>query len=401
MAKQDQNMALSSELCERALFTFGRVATSAFRQNVEQGRARLDFRRPENRQFWLAGYHYLRSLLRKGTFRTALEWAKLMFALQPTDPYCMRHYIHFLAVRAYESKWLLGFLDYLQRHSESSDADYIEQSRVLALLQLGDNEGARAALKKGIQTLPWLYCTLFQELNLDAPPSIWGINADSDARQFWVKLYVYLAKDLWNNTQATSLLQEVAKSMEKVDVSNLPADDDTPDLGATRLAYLEGQTGLISAAPRDLLDRQPNYEFDPLPPAEEDNIFTGGGTRLPWAERHTENGGPVNEAMVRLQNMMARQGADGQGAGVPAQGAGILRGADPDNSDADYESDEELRRDLEEHARRANEPGMLGNLMQMLGFGGGQPGGDEVEAEEIEQGESDGEEVPGAWRDGQ
>src|SRR4051812_41560915 len=96
VAKQDQNMALAAELCERALFTFGRVATSAFRQDIEHGHARLDFRRPENRQFWLAGYQYLRSLIRKGTYRTALEWAKLMFALDRTDPYGMRHYIQFL-----------------------------------------------------------------------------------------------------------------------------------------------------------------------------------------------------------------------------------------------------------------------------------------------------------------
>src|SRR5687768_3388123 len=64
VAKQDQNMALASELCERALFSFGRVVTNAFRQDMERGRARLNFRRPENRQFWLAGYHYLRSLVR-------------------------------------------------------------------------------------------------------------------------------------------------------------------------------------------------------------------------------------------------------------------------------------------------------------------------------------------------
>lgn len=391
VAKQDQNMALSSELCERALFTFGRVTTSAFRQNVEQGRARLDFRRPENRQFWLAGYHYLRSLLRKGTYRTALEWAKLLYGIDPKDPYGMRHYLHFLAIRAYESEWLLKFLDYLEKHSDNRDTAYIEQSRVLAKLQLGDTDGAQEALKAGIQRVPWLYCALFQELNLDTPPSIWGINAHSDARQFWVKLYIYLSKDLWNNTQATALLQEVAKSMDKVDTTSLPADDAPPDIGATRLAYLEGQTGLLSVAPRDLLDRQPNYEFDPLPPPEEENIFTGEGTQLPWRERQAQNEGQVNEVMARMQNILARQAGAG---GARVRGGAMMQGGDADdNSDADYESDEELRRDLEEHARRANEPGMMGNLLQMLGLGARNAPG------EGEEGvlEEDGGDVPGAW----
>lgn len=409
VAKQDQNMALASELCERALFSFGRVTTSAFRQNVEQGRARLDFRRPENRQFWLAGYHYLRSLLRKGTYRTALEWAKLMFALDPRDPYAMRHYLHFLAVRAYEGKWLLEFLDGVagDASAEHEDFVYVKQTGVLARLQMGDKEGARKELVAGIRRVPWLYCALFQELGLDAPPSVWGINAQTDSRQFWVKLYLHFAKDLWNNTAATDLLSQTAKSMEKVNVADLPVEDATPDLGATRLAYLEGQTGLIGLAPRELLDRQPNYEFDPLPPAEEDNIFTHEGTRLPWTERSATAGTSgtqnpqVNEALARMQAMLAAQGGGGAG-GRRVQGFGVAGGGVGDEeSDYDDETDEELRRDLEEHARRSNQPGFLNQLRQMLGLGGAaaevQEGEEDGLYEELE-GADDGD-VPGAWQE--
>lgn len=420
VAKQDQNMALSSELCERALFTFGRVTTSAFRQNVEQGRARLEFRRPENRQFWLAGYHYLRSLLRKGTFRTALEWAKLMYALDPADPYAMRHYLHFLAVRAYESKWLLDFLQDVEESAEHIHQDfvYVKQSGILAQLQMGETEAARKALTEGIRTVPWLYCALFQELGLDAPPSIWGIHAESDSRQFWVKLYLHFAKDLWNNTQATALLVDVAKSLEKVNTADLALDDAQPDLGATRLAYLEGQTSLITLAPRALLDRQPNYEFDPLPPAEEDNIFTHEGTKLPWTEKRGAAGGAgandpaVQEALARMQNMLAAQGgAGGAGAGAGrlgrVQGFGVA-GQPEEESDYDDETDEELRRDLEEAARRSREPGLLGQLMQMLGVGGGAAAAgasENVEGQEVgdddlqfeDYADEDDEELPGAW----
>lgn len=395
VAKQDQNMALSSELCERALFTFGRVTTSAFRQNLEQGKARLDFRRPENRQFWLAGYHYLRSLLRKGTFRTALEWAKLLYALDPNDPYAMRHYLHFLAVRAHESKWLLDFLQDVDGNVDNVHEDfvYVKQSGILAMLQMGDTEAAKKALTEGMQRVPWLYCALFQELGMDAPPSIWGIHAESDSRQFWVKLYLQFAKDLWNNTQASSLLTQVAKSIDKVQVGDLPADDAVPDLGATRLVYLEGQTSLITLAPRELLERQPNYDFDPMPPAREDNIFTYQGTQLPWAENRGGGGDDAtNEALARMQNML---GAQQRGGGMPAQGFGMGAAAD-DESDYDDETDEELRRDLEEHARRSREPGLLGNLMQMLGVGGrGAPAeeADEQDEEEVVQEED----VPGGW----
>ncbi|WXC66908.1 hypothetical protein SNK03_012681 [Fusarium graminearum] len=365
VAKQDQNMALAAELCERALFTFGRVTTNAFRQNIEHGKARLDFCRPENRQLWLAGYHYLKSLIRKGTYRTALEWAKLLYSLDHKDPYGMRHFIHFLALRARESRWLVDFVTELEKTSDNRDTIYLRQSLVLAHLQLGDTARATEELEKGMRRVPWLYCGLFQELNLDTPPSIWGISADSDSRSFWVKLYIHQAKDLWNNAQATSLLTTVAKNLEKVDTSVLPADDSPPDHGVTRLIFLEGQTSLIALAPREYLDVQPNYEFDPLPPPEEENIFSGHGTRLPWEDR--QRGGahrPMHEIEERLRNIFARRAA----AAAPANGAGGGEEVDSDDEAALLAQldDEELERDLAA-ARNGSDGGVLGVLMQLLG----------------------------------
>ncbi|KAM5345758.1 hypothetical protein ACJ41O_011619 [Fusarium nematophilum] len=417
VAKQDQNMALAAELCERALFSFGRVTTSAFRQNIEQGKARLDFRRPENRQFWLAGYHYLKSLIRKGTYRTALEWAKLLYTLDTKDPYAMRHFIHFLAIRAHEAQWLIDFIDEVEKTGDNRDTAYLQQTLVLAHLQLGNTAQATEELEKGMRRVPWLYCALFQELNLDTPPSIWGISADPNARSFWVKLYIHQTKDLWNNAQAIPLLEKVAKSLEKVDTSALPSDDPPVDQGATRLAYLEGQTSLIALAPREFLDTQPNYEFDPLPPAEEDNIFTGKGTRLPWTDRQRQDQAPTSEIEARMHNMFARHAAGGGGGGRIAGAAGA--GVDSDEDEAELAArldDEELQRDLAEHARAGNEvAGLLGRMLQMLGVGAGPTGDDEAadaqgnadepREEGIRPGEteravdrgSDADGVPGAW----
>ncbi|KJZ80176.1 hypothetical protein HIM_00026 [Hirsutella minnesotensis 3608] len=401
IAKQDQNMALAAELCERALFTFGRVTTSAFRQDMERGRARLDFRRPENRQFWLAGYHYLKSLVRKGTYRTALEWARLLYALDPKDPFAMRHLIHSLAIRAFEARWLVDFLDSIDLEADNRDVVYLRQTVVLAKLQLGDEAGARECLAQGIKRLPWLYCAMFQELNLDAPPSIWGISADSDSRAFWVKLYLYQTKDLWDNAQATTLLQGVAKGLERVDITALPHDDPPADLGVARLAYLENETSLLAAVPRTLLESQPNFDFDPLPPPEAENIFTGQGTQLPWgrglrneaAGRDIRNQGPLRNPWGHLgpQNDpgLAPLGMFGQEEDDEDDEVRALRQAD----------DEELQRDLEAYASRANEPGMLGALMRMLGIAGrdegGTEGGREENASTQHDGDTDG--LPGAW----
>ncbi|KAH7320224.1 transcriptional repressor TCF25-domain-containing protein [Stachybotrys elegans] len=397
VAKQDQNMALASELCERALFTFGRLATSSFRQNIEQGTARLDFRRPENREFWLAGYHYIRSLVRKGTYRTALEWAKLIYTLDPKDPYAMRHLIHFLAVRAHESKWFIDFMKELEQTSVDRDLAYIRQTLVLAKLQIGETEEAGKELARGMQEVPWLYCALFQELNLDAPPSIWGISSDSDSRSFWVKLYISKTKDLWNNTQAMGLLKTVAKSLERVDATGLPSDDAPADQGATRLAYLDGDTSLLAVAPRELLEAQPNYEFDPLPPAEEDNIFSTESMRLPWQQQDARQRGPTQEMLHQMEQLLGRRlAAAGAAAGADA-------GADSEDEEmrrVELEDDEELRRDLEAHAARANEPGLIGTLLQMLGVArNGQAGERAGESDGLLDNAGTGDEVPGSWPD--
>ncbi|KAM0345349.1 hypothetical protein ACHAPU_006510 [Fusarium lateritium] len=395
MAKQDQNMSFASELLERALFTFGRVTTSAFRQNIEQGKARLDFRRPENRQIWLAGYHYIKSLIRKGTNRTALEWAKLLYSFDPKDPYAMRHFIHSLAIRAQEAGWLIDFLDELEETSDNRDTIYLRQTLVLAHLQLGDTARATEELEKGMKRVPWLYCALFQALNLDTPPSIWGKNADSDSRSFWEKLYIHQAKDIWNNTQAIALLEKVAKSLDKVDTSALPSTDSPPDQGVTRLAFLDGQTSLLGLAPREYLQMQPNYEFDPMPPPEVENIFSGTGTRLPWQDQGQDQG-VTPEIQARLQHLFQRRGAAPRGMALDGEGD-----SDDDAEQAAMLDDEELRRDLEE-AARSNGTGFLGRLMQMLGVITGptdeRPGADqegETDTETEDEDETSNEVVQG------
>ncbi|KAK0885358.1 hypothetical protein LTR87_000992 [Friedmanniomyces endolithicus] len=54
IAKQERDHSTSGDLLERALFSFGRAVHSTFAKNLGEGKARLDFRRPENREFWLA-----------------------------------------------------------------------------------------------------------------------------------------------------------------------------------------------------------------------------------------------------------------------------------------------------------------------------------------------------------
>ncbi|KAI1506241.1 transcriptional repressor TCF25-domain-containing protein [Biscogniauxia marginata] len=312
VAKQDQNLALSADLCERALFTFGRVSSAAFRRKLEEGKARLDFKRPENRQFWLAGYHYLKSLILKGTCRTALEWSKLLFSMDPSDPYGIIHFVHPLAIRAYESKWFIDFCDSEALDECDTAQDYIRQTLVLARLQQQDIAGARALLIEGMERLPWLYSSLFKALNLDVPKAIWGMQPRDQNEEFYTEIYVHQTKGLWDNAQATSLLKEVSSVAKKPD-SRPFAFPPVVGRNVGRFVYLDNTPSLMGLVPGELLNTSPNWEFDPLPPSLEENVFSYESQKLPWI---LDRDGPSSsrftydvEALWRILDRARQEGA--------------------------------------------------------------------------------------------
>ena len=70
IAKQESDHATSGDLLERALFSLGRAVHSTFAKNLSEGKARLDFNRPENREFWLASWKYMQNLSMRATSRS-------------------------------------------------------------------------------------------------------------------------------------------------------------------------------------------------------------------------------------------------------------------------------------------------------------------------------------------
>ncbi|KAG9240549.1 transcriptional repressor TCF25-domain-containing protein [Calycina marina] len=278
IAKDQGDHALSSDLLERALFTMGRAATSLFNTKLNKGRVRLDFLRPENRELWLAAYHYIKSLMMKGTYRTAFEWAKLLLSLDPAnDPYCMRLIIHDIALRAHQFEWLL------ELGNDSHDAALEESMSMLrseeyakyhntpsfafAALQLRQSPKARKFLAVSMQRLPWLFTRLFTEINLDAPPSIWGIQPRTNAEELFSDLYVQQTKDLWNTPEATAVLMEIAHTIPKVDATKIKIlRDASMTLPVVRAIYLDNTPSLMGFLPSSLLHRENNSDSDPIPP---------------------------------------------------------------------------------------------------------------------------------------
>jgi len=267
IAKDQTDHALSSDLLERALFTFGRASLSLFNTKLAEGKARLDFARPENRELWLAGYQYIKSLIMKGTYRTAFEWAKLLLSLDPEeDPYSMRLMLHNLALRAHAFEWLieLGSIPFPSTSLKQFSTFHNLPSVAFAYMQLRNGVKARELLSASMQQLPWLFVRLFSVINLDVPKSIWGIQPRTDAEELFTDLYIQQTKDLWNTPEATSLLMEIAHTIPKVNADAIAkVSNNNMTQEVVRFIYLDNTPSLMARAPSHILHKNNSSDSDP------------------------------------------------------------------------------------------------------------------------------------------
>ena len=269
IAKQQNDNATASDLLERALFTFGRSVHSTFSTNLAAGKARLDFRRPENREFWLGIWRYIATLGVRSTWRTAFEWAKLLLSMDPEqDPYCIRLFIDQLALRGRNPQAVVDLVetDYLQRQWKVPPN--LAFNVALAHDKLKQPQKARSTLSNAIKEYPWVAARLCKELDISPiPKPVWGKEPNGDHQELLCQLYIARAKDLWNTTEGTTLLVEVCYSAKE----ELGAGEDPywlapiPEIDLARHIILSDDRNLMA-----LLDTRVKAKFtsvsDPLPP---------------------------------------------------------------------------------------------------------------------------------------
>ncbi|KAL8812939.1 MAG: hypothetical protein Q9223_000017 [Gallowayella weberi] len=266
VAKQQGDHSVSGDLLERALFSFGRSVHSSFITAISQGKARLDFRRPENREFWLAAWRYVANLGQRGTWRTSYEWAKLVLSVDPEgDPYCVTINLDQLALRGGQAENFLNLCK-CAPFDQFSTRPNLRISSALARYRLKDAQGSRAQLREVIREYPYIFTRLFQELSLDHPPkSIWGQKARSSREEFECEVYLNNAKDLWNTPEAISLLVEVAESLDRGRTPKTLSKE--IDLDEARHILLAGNPALIKLLPRTFTTMH-TTSSDPLPPPD-------------------------------------------------------------------------------------------------------------------------------------
>lgn len=265
IAKQERDHATSGDLLERALFSFGRAVHSSFAKNLSEGKARLDFARPENREFWLASWRYMQNLSMRATWRTVYEWAKLLLCLSPQeDPYALWLVLDQYALRSRQD------LDYLNiSRNTTFEAVHLEMPNVqlsqgLAEFRAGNKSKGKQALFTAIGRFPWVVARLMQELALDPPPGIWGKEPRTEKEKLYSELHAARAKDLWNTPETSALLTEIASALSP---ETPPAPPNTAVITSNeaRHVLLSDTPALIALLPRHFTARLTSAS-DPLAP---------------------------------------------------------------------------------------------------------------------------------------
>ncbi|KAG5724562.1 Transcription factor 25 [Termitomyces sp. T112] len=114
--------AQAVDFVDRALFTYERAFIAAF--TFTTGTNRLDFDRVENRPFFLAIHRQISDLSRRGCTRTAFEFSRLLYGLDPhSDPHGAVFHLDLLAVKGGMGEWLVDLFEYHDQVREGKEQE--------------------------------------------------------------------------------------------------------------------------------------------------------------------------------------------------------------------------------------------------------------------------------------
>ncbi|KAL6242066.1 hypothetical protein RBB50_010978 [Rhinocladiella similis] len=275
IAKHQGDHAVSGDLLERALFSFGKSVHSSFPASLRTGVARMPFDKPANRELYLAIWRYIKNLEMRGTWRTAFEWTKILLQLNPiTDPYGVTLMIDQLALRGRQHAQLIEICSDDAYGQAWDFLANIQISLSLAYLRSGRPQEARRQLAIAMHKYPYILSALASALDITPlPKSLWAKLPSTDAEKLHTQLYVTRAKDLWNTPETISLLAEVAETLPHYNdaiSAAAPAPKLEISLEEARHIMLLEIPSLISLLPRAFTSR-PTSSYDVLAPPTSDS----------------------------------------------------------------------------------------------------------------------------------
>uniref|UniRef100_A0A9J7X989 Transcription factor 25 (basic helix-loop-helix) n=2 Tax=Cyprinus carpio TaxID=7962 RepID=A0A9J7X989_CYPCA len=315
--QEDQETA--RDLIERALYSFECAFHPVF--SLTSGTCRLDYRRPENRAFYLVLFKHMTFLEKRGCPRTALEYCKLILSLDPdNDPLCMLLIFDFLCLRCREYTTLIRLYEEWEVHRNLSQLPNFSFSVALSYYHLSQQEDispvenqqlkqkSNVLLQNALIMFPGALMPLL-DLCTVQPDAVVSSHAffgpssqigQPPALSELVSLYVGRCHSLWKEAGLMLWLEEnVRKVLKRVDLHD-PYLEDCQNKrkqryqSAPRNIHRHVLMSEIKEATATLpleVTTQPGMGFDPLPPL--DSIVS-------YIRPERQNMGASNESTLSL-----------------------------------------------------------------------------------------------------
>ncbi|XP_067854122.1 transcription factor 25 [Heptranchias perlo] len=296
--QEDQEMA--RDLIEKALYCFESAFHPVF--SLTNGNSRLDYRRAENRSFFLALYKHMIFLEKRGCPRTALEFCKLIRCLDPEgDPLCALLIIDLLALRAREYAFLIRLYEEWEFHLNLSQLPNFAFSVPLAYYHLSQREDlsdtertqkqerAKRLIQNALIAFPSVLMPLLDQCGVQADQAVLShkffgfevqIRQPSALKQL-VALFIGRNWMLWKEARVMTWLEENVKEvLRRVDAKD-PLVQESEDKRRIRyqnvprniyrhIILSEIKEAIATLPPE--VTAQPVMGYDPLPPL--DGIIT-------------------------------------------------------------------------------------------------------------------------------
>ena len=177
ICKMGEDSSRAAELIERTLYAMEAAFHPLF--NLAVGTSRLDYKRQENRAFFIALFRHIIYVGGRACHRTALEFCKLALSLDPhADPLGILLMMDFYAIRAQQHSWYLEFVeswDALGRNL--SQLPNMAYSTALAEFYASKNGNTAAAdqkLQKALIAFPGVLLPLLDKCSVDIDKRVMG-----------------------------------------------------------------------------------------------------------------------------------------------------------------------------------------------------------------------------------
>lgn len=292
VCKMTEDFALASELIERALLLLESSLHINF--SLTSGNSRLDYRRQENRAFFIVLFKHAQYLEERACCRTAFEISKLILSLQPdVDPLAMVLVVDYYALRSKQYGWLVEFYEQYNASRNLAQLPNMAYSYALALYTLhGSCERANEALQYALFMFPGVLRPLLDEMSVQTDKRVVASSyffADisgnqSPALHQLVCLYVCRAKIIWRQNDVLTWLEtNVNTVLDRIDAKDPIISDckekrfvrygGTPPRPILRHVILSDYKEKVPLAVFVSKEKQAIMTYDPLPPVDSVNCY--------------------------------------------------------------------------------------------------------------------------------